>query len=340
MNRQGTPLIVFSRLNLRLIPVLGLLLFPMFCCGCGTMLSQSATEHLLLSDAVDRSIEDIDFGTLSGEKVYFDAQYIRAVKGIGFVNSDYFISSLRQQMVAANCLLQDKKEDADFVVEARVGVLGTNSHDVTYGLPQNNSVTNVLNTAAAVMPTMPAVPPLPELSLAKKHSQMSAAKVALFAYNVKTRQPVWQSGNSAASSRASDTWVLGAGPFQRGDIYKDRKFRASKVRLYWPWRKKPKPSTIPVKYTDKHVFLRSDKTPKPVQPETLPAKKDEPKAGKSVAAKPIEKEQKDDKKGKAASRRKLSSSVPNDQKLLWEGPELLIEREAAAKKDASATSKK
>ena len=333
-------MIVFSRRKLRLIPVLGLLLFPVFCCGCGTMLSQSATEHLLLSDAVDRSIEDIDFGTLSGEKVYFDTQYIRAVKGIGFVNSDYFISSLRQQMVAANCLLQDKKEDADFVIEARIGVLGTNSHDVTYGLPQNHSVTSAINTAAAVVPTMPAIPPLPELSVAKKHSQMSAAKVALFAYDVKTRQPVWQSGNSAASSRASNTWVFGAGPFQRGNIYKESMFRASKIRLYWPWRKKPKPSTILINYAEEHVFLRSGKEPKPVQSVELQAKKDEPKAGKSVAAKPIEKEQKDDKKGKAASRRKLSSSVPNDQKLLWEGPELLIEREAAAKKDASATSKK
>ena len=340
-------MIVFSRLNFRLIPLLGLLLFPVFCCGCGTMISQSATEHLLLSDAVDRSIEEIDFGTLSGEKVFFDTKYIRAVKGIGFVNSDYFISSLRQQMVAANCRLQDKMEEADFVIEARIGVLGSNSHDVTYGLPQNTSVTSALNTAAAVMPTMPAIPPLPELSLAKKHSQMSAAKVALFAYNVKTRQPVWQSGNSAASSRASNTWVLGAGPFQRGNIYKDRTFRASKVRLYWPWRKKPTPSTIPVNYTDKHVFLRTDKKPKPVQPEKLPTKKDEPKAGKSVAAKPKEKEQepkkeeqKDDKKGQTASKPKLSPSVPNDQKLLWQGPELMIEREAAAKKAEAETPKK
>ena len=111
---------------------------------------------------------------------------------------------------------------------------------MTYGIPQNSSVTTAINTAAAVMPTMPTLPPLPELSIAKKHSQTSAAKVALFAYNRETKQPVWQSGNSAASSSASDTWILGAGPFQHGSIYKGTNFAGSRIRIDWPWRKKPK----------------------------------------------------------------------------------------------------
>jgi hypothetical protein len=306
-----------------------MLFFSLLSCGCGTMLSQSATEHLLLSDAVDRSVSQIDFQALSGEKVFFDTQYIRAVKGIGFVNSDYFISSLRQQMVAAHCLLQDKKEDADYIVEARIGVLGTNSHDMTYGIPQNTSVTSALNTAAAVMPTMPAIPPLPELSIAKKHRQTSAAKVALFAYNRKTKQPVWQSGNSAASSSASDTWVLGAGPFQRGSIYQGTNFAGSKVRIYWPWRKKPKPSTIPVKYADEYVFARTEDVPQPAPPIKKQAKNDE-----SSADQPAEE------KGQSPPSPPMSPSVPDDQKLLWEGPDVLIERAAPATKQTPAAQKK
>ena len=318
---------VFSRLDLRLTPILGLLTFSVLCCGCGTMLSQSATEHLLLSDAVDRSVSKIDFRALSGEKVFFDTQYIRAVKGVGFVNADYFISSLRQQMAAAHCLLQDKREDADYVVEARIGVLGTNSHDVTYGLPQNTSVTTALNTAAAVMPAMPAIPPLPELSLAKKHDQTAAAKVALFAYNLKTKQPVWQSGISLASSNASDTWIFGAGPFQRGSIYNGTSFASSKVGFRWPWREQqPQQSTIPVVYKDEHIFTRSAHVPPPTgdQSAKSQSRNDDPGEVEPATAKPAEK------RGESPLSPELAPSVFDDQQLLWQGPELLIERAAPA----------
>ena len=76
--------------------------------GCGTTLTRGATEQLLISDAVDQTVASLDFSTLSGKTVYLDTRYIKNVKGMGFVNADYIISSLRQQMTAANCLLQDK----------------------------------------------------------------------------------------------------------------------------------------------------------------------------------------------------------------------------------------
>ncbi|EDL56015.1 hypothetical protein PM8797T_17634, partial [Gimesia maris DSM 8797] len=98
--------------------------------GCGKMISNSATEQLLTSDAVDQTISRLDFSTLANKKVFFDTTYIKNVKEAGFVNGDYIISSLRQQIVAANCLIQEKKEEADYVIEARVGTLATNSHEV------------------------------------------------------------------------------------------------------------------------------------------------------------------------------------------------------------------
>jgi hypothetical protein len=95
--------------------------------GCGTTKSRDASDQLLLSDAIDRSVANIDFSELSGKKVYFDTKYINPNKATGLVNTDYIISSLRQQLVASNCLLQEKIEDAEFVVEARVGAVG--GHD-------------------------------------------------------------------------------------------------------------------------------------------------------------------------------------------------------------------
>ncbi len=195
--------------------------------GCGSTQQREATEQLMTSDAVDRSVAQMDFRALSGKKVFFDTAYIKNVKGAGFVNAEYIISSLRQQMVAARCLLQDKQEDADYIVEARIGTLGTDRHEVTYGIPANN----VLTAASSYVPNAPPLPSLPELSLAKRNEQLAAAKIGAFAYHRETREPVWQSGVSAIRSTTKDTWILGAGPFQRGDIYGGTQFAGTKLEF-------------------------------------------------------------------------------------------------------------
>jgi len=211
------------RLPLRALGVFAMI----FAVGCGTTKTRLATEQLLVSDAVDQAVADIDFGAMAGQKVFFDDQYIKNIKGVGFVNSEYIISSLRQQMVAADCRLQDAEDDADLVVEARVGTLGTNGHEIVYGVPANNS----LSTAANLMPNTPAIPVIPELALAKKDAQLGAAKIAVFAYERESRRPVWQSGTSQAKSTAQDLWIFGAGPFQRGSVYDGTQFAGSRIRL-------------------------------------------------------------------------------------------------------------
>lgn len=193
--------------------------------GCGSTQQRDATEQLLTSDAVDRSISQIDFRALSGEKVYFDTTYLKNIKGVGFVNAEYITSSLRQQLVAARCLLRDNKTEADYVVEARIGTLGTDRHEVTYGMPANNFLT----AASSLVPNSPALPTLPELALAKRNEQLAAAKIGAFAYHRETGEPVWQSGLAPTRSTAKDVWILGAGPIQRGEIYDGTHFAGQKL---------------------------------------------------------------------------------------------------------------
>ncbi len=195
--------------------------------GCGTVKSRSATEQLIVSDAVDRAVAQIDFGPLAGTTAYLDTRYVKEVKGTGFVNADYILSSLRQQMTAARCLLVDKPEDAQYVVEVRVGALGSNDHEMNYGIPANGAI----SSASSLVTTVPAVPAIPEISLAKKNELLAVAKLAIFAYDRQTKQAVWQSGLSRAESKAKATWVLGAGPFERGDIFDKPQFAGSALPL-------------------------------------------------------------------------------------------------------------
>ena len=195
--------------------------------GCGNTNNRTGTEQLLVSDAVDRSVAQLDFSALAGQKVYLDTSYIQNIKGVGFVNADYIVSSIRQQMIAARCLLHNEIGDADYVVEARVGTLGTDSHDVTYGIPASNA----LNAAASLVSALPAVPTIPEISIAKRSSQNSLAKIVVFAYNRVTHEPVWQSGMALAQSTSQDIWLAGAGPFQSGTIYEGPQFAGSRLRF-------------------------------------------------------------------------------------------------------------
>jgi len=195
--------------------------------GCGTTREYNATSQLVMSDAVDRSISQIDFRPLSGRKVYLDTSYLRHVKGEGFVNAEYVTSALRQQIVAAGCLIQDAATEADLVIEARIGTLGADDHRVTYGVPENNG----LASTVSLFPGAPNLPTIPEIAVARRESREAAAKIACFAYDRNTRAPIWQSGIDSAVATARDTWVLGVGPFQAGTIRQQTKLAGSRLKF-------------------------------------------------------------------------------------------------------------
>src|SRR5947207_15668845 len=79
--------------------------------GCGTTKwsdsPRTATEQLLVSDAVDRAISEIDFSALANKNVYLDTRFI-----ITALDQNYVTSTLRQHMLASGCIIKDKPEDA------------------------------------------------------------------------------------------------------------------------------------------------------------------------------------------------------------------------------------
>lgn len=178
--------------------------------GCGTTRStdsaRTATEQLLITDAIDDAVAQLNLDVLSGREVYFDSQYLE-----GAVDKHYMVSSLRQHLLASGCILKENRDDATYVVEARSGAVGTDRHDVMIGVPSVNMPT--------FLPSPVALPAsIPEIPLAKNTKQRGVVKLAVFAYNRETGRRVWQSGIEPVSSFAKDSWVLGAGPFRKSTI--------------------------------------------------------------------------------------------------------------------------
>jgi len=183
--------------------------------GCGSTRTsntmRTATEQMLISDAIDHTVDSIDFTPLAGQSVYFDDGKLEDV-----VDKGYLVSSLRQHMLASGCVLKDKRSEATFIVEPRAGAVGTDNHDLLFGVPA------IQMPQVAAVATMPAA--IPEIPFAKRRDQRGVAKVAVFAYRRDTGEPVWQSGMAISESEANDIWVLGAGPFKRGTIYEEKTF--------------------------------------------------------------------------------------------------------------------
>jgi hypothetical protein len=209
-------------------------IFSFLFVGCGTTKSYTATEQLLMSDAVDSTISKIDFRPIAGKKVYLDTTYIqgsgKVVPGVAMpvnlVTADYVISGIRQQMLAAGCNLVEKREDAELICEARCGALGTDGHSVIYGIPASNGLSGV----GTIVTGAPSIPAIPEISLAKRELKSAAGKIACFAYTRETHEPVWQSGIAQAGSNARDTWFMGIGPWQYGTIYRGTRFAGKRIK--------------------------------------------------------------------------------------------------------------
>ncbi len=249
--------------------------------GCGTTrLSDSArtaTEQLLISTAVDRAINQIDLEPMTGKSIFFDTQYLA-----GTTDEKYVTSSLIQHLLSYGCILKEKREDADYVLVARSGAVGTNRHDVMVGVPSVNlpSITAITGVPSSI----------PEIPFAKTTEQTGVAKLALFAYNRQSGRAYWQSGVFPVASNAKDTWFLGAGPFQQGSIYDGTNFAGS--RLIKPFRSKPQvePPKPRIPVTAEAIFseptIMADKSATPVPADDKSARATAPGSGDRAASGP------------------------------------------------------
>ena len=201
--------------------------------GCGKTVTREATRQLLTADSIDRAVAQVDFSPFAGKSVFLDTDLLEHKKldAVGVGAQNYLIGSLRQSLMASGAKLEAAAGSAEYVIEARAGAVGADSHEVIYGMPESN----LLNAAAQAVPNAPPLPSIPEISLAKQSQDLSSTKLALFAYHRQRRAIVWQSGEAAANSRASHTWLLGAGPFEKGQIYDGTRFAGERVRLTPKW---------------------------------------------------------------------------------------------------------
>ena len=177
--------------------VLGLL----FISGCSSAqtsnTARTAREQLLISNAIDQSLAKVNFSSLAGANVFLEEKYMDSV------DKPYIVGTLRHHVLRAGGSLVGKAEDADVIMEARSGGVGTDMSEKYVGIPE------------IALPGMLAIP---EIRLAENKSQQGYAKIGLVVLDAKSNVMLGQGGVTTARSDDSNWFVMGIGPFQDGTI--------------------------------------------------------------------------------------------------------------------------
>ena len=182
-----------------------------FCAGCATTktsnTARTATEQLLLSNAIDQSLNKVDFSAMHGRNVFIDQAYLDGV------DKQYVLASLRHHLLYNGVHLAAAADKADMILEPRSGGIGTDTTESYYGIP-GISLPGGMFT-------------MPEIKLVTRTNQNATAKIGLAAYDAGERGIVGGGGVSIAKATHNNWNFLGVGPFVTGTMNKELKSATS-----------------------------------------------------------------------------------------------------------------
>ncbi|MDA0282171.1 MAG: hypothetical protein O3B86_02345 [Planctomycetota bacterium] len=177
------------------------------CSGCATTkttnTARTATEQLLLSNAIDQSLNKVDFTAMYGRRVFLDPTYLDGV------DKQYVIASLRHHLLYNGVHLASAADKAEVILEPRSGGIGTDTTESYYGIPGIALPGGLIN--------------LPEVKFVTRLNQHATAKIGLAAYDVETNSLAGGGGVSIAQATHNNWNVLGVGPFKSGTMNKELK---------------------------------------------------------------------------------------------------------------------
>jgi hypothetical protein len=171
--------------------------------GCATQkeshTARTGVEQLLISSAIDQSLNKIDLTPLRQRKVFLETKYLDCV------DKNYIIVSLHHRLLGLNAKFVDKVDDADVVLEVGSGGVGTDGEELFVGVPE--------------IPLPPPSPvAIPKLGMFTRSKLNGTAKLLVLAYDAKTKAPIIN-GDSSLARSDQKTWnVLCTGKIQTGSV--------------------------------------------------------------------------------------------------------------------------
>ena len=160
--------------------------------------ARTGIEQLLISNAIDQTLDKTPLPPVSGRKVFLEDKYLDSI------DKGYLVGSMRQRLLAAGALLVDAKDKSEVTIEICSGGIGTDNTESFIGMP------------GLTVPGLPVE--LPEVRMYEKKSQFGTAKIGVVAYATDSGQMLYDSGRSLARADDSRWSVMGVGPFESGTV--------------------------------------------------------------------------------------------------------------------------
>ncbi len=186
----------------RLINTVAILTVAFLISGCTTTrttdTARTGMEQLLISNAIDQTLDKVALPQVAGRKVFVDDKYLEAV------DKGYILGSMRQKLMSAGAQVVDAKEGSDMTLEIFSGGVGTDNVESYVGVP------------GLTVPGMPVE--IPEVRVYEKKSQFGTAKLGMVAYATTTGDLLYDNGRTLARADDSNWSVMGIGPFQEGSV--------------------------------------------------------------------------------------------------------------------------
>lgn len=162
--------------------------------------ARTAKEQMLLSNAVDQSLDKVDFTPVYSQKVFIEEKYLECV------DKSYVIGSIRHRVLRAGGMIAPAADSADVILEVRSGGVGTDTADSYIGVPEI---------------TLPGMLTLPEVRLTQKKSQYGYSKLGLVLLDAKSRTVLGDGGIAMAQSDDNNWYALGVNIYTGGSLQKD-----------------------------------------------------------------------------------------------------------------------
>lgn len=156
--------------------------------------AQTATEQLLVSKAVDRSVDRVSMSFQPGTKVFLDTQFFDTDT---VVRPKYTIAAVREKLLRQGASLVDERKAADTVVELRSAAQSIDYSNFLVGIPSFPMPIPLAGTLQ-----------FPEIALFKIDKQKGVSQISLVAYGRDSGSLIAAAGPEVGTSLKSRIVVL------------------------------------------------------------------------------------------------------------------------------------
>ena len=168
-----------------------------------TNTGRNAVQEMLLANAVERGLDQMDFRPLADKKVVLDYVYLAPQ-----TYKEYFQACAETCLYTSGATIVNKAEEADYIVRLYVGTLATENTSWNIGTPE--LPVPIPDTSLNIA--------IPQLSLIKRITRNGVARFSALVLDAKTRKPFLVYREINAMSQYNNWIVFFFIPFHSCDM--------------------------------------------------------------------------------------------------------------------------